>query len=169
MNVAFRPIQPADIPTLHRWRNLPHVSQWWDPHNPTLAEAHAEYSAYMRPDYRVDAYIIVLDGTGIGYIQSWQVGDFPDYKPYLTLDDREMGVDVFIGERERLHQGIGTAAINQFLAEHVFNGPSVPACIIDPLPENAAAIRAYEKAGFRHVKTFEYEGKGVYLMRLPRP
>lgn len=169
MQFVFRPITPTDIRTLHHWRNLPHVSQWWDPPHPTLAEAHDEYTAYMRPAYHVAAFIIVADGDDIGYIQSWRVAAFPDYKPFVPLDDREMGIDVFIGDPSRLHQGIGTAAIRQFLRDHIFADPAVPACVIDPLPENAAAIRAYEKAGFRHVKTFQYQGKGVYLMRLPRP
>jgi aminoglycoside 6'-N-acetyltransferase len=169
VNLSFRPIQPDDIPTLHRWRNMPHISQWWDPQNPTLAEVRDEYAAYMRPDYNVNAFILILDGVEIGYIQNWGVAAFPDYKPYVQLDDREMGIDVFIGDPSRLHQGIGTAAIRQFLQVHIFADPTVPACLIDPVPENAAAIRAYEKVGFRHVKTFQHEGKGVYLMRLPRP
>jgi aminoglycoside 6'-N-acetyltransferase len=148
---------------------MPHVSQWWDPPNPTLAQVREEYAAYMRPGYNVDAYIIVLDGDDIGYMQSWAVAAFPDYKPYVALDDREMGIDVFIGDPNRLHQGIGTQAIRQFLRDHIFANPGVPACIIDPLPTNTAAIRAYAKAGFTHVKTFQHEGKGVYLMRCPRP
>jgi aminoglycoside 6'-N-acetyltransferase len=168
MPLSFRPITPSDIATLHRWRNLPHVSRWWTPQNPSLALARAEYTAYMQPSYGVDAYIIVQKGRDIGYMQKWAVGRFPDYKPHLPLDDREVGIDVFIGEPDLLHQGIGTQAIQQFLHDHVFSDPVVPACIIDPLPENAAAIRAYEKAGFAHEKTFHHEGKGVYLMRLKR-
>ncbi|MGV2437506.1 MAG UNVERIFIED_CONTAM: acetyltransferase [Anaerolineae bacterium] len=31
-------IAPADIPMLHRWRNTPHVAQWWQP--PTLRLSH---------------------------------------------------------------------------------------------------------------------------------
>ena len=167
--LTFRPITPADIPTLHHWRNLPHVSQWWAPQNPTLAQTRDEYNAYMRPNYEVDAYIIVMDGEDIGYMQKWRVASFPDYKPYVQLDDLSIGIDVFIGDPNRLHQGIGTQAIQLFLQDYIFADANIPACIIDPLPNNAAAIRAYEKAGFQHVATFTHEDKGVYLMRLPRP
>lgn len=166
--ITFRPITPEDIPLLHHWRNLPHVAQWWTPPHPSHADVQAEYTAYMRPNDGVRAYIVVIGGRDVGYIQAWQVAMFPDYKPYVPLTDETVGIDVFIGEPDYLHKGWGVQIIRQFICAHVFSDPSVPACIIDPLPENTAAIRAYEKAGFRHEKTFTHEGTGVYFMRLPR-
>jgi aminoglycoside 6'-N-acetyltransferase len=43
-------------------------------------------------------------------------------------------------------------------------------CIIDPEPANRIAIRAYEKAGFRYVKTVKVpaEPQPAYLMRISR-
>lgn len=150
---AFRPIAEADIARLHVWRNTPHVSAWWDPQRPSLELCQREYRAYMRSDYGVDAFIIVRDGTDIGYVQKWTVGAFPDYRPYVEVDDDEVGVDIFIGDLSLTGQGIGTAALRAFIADVVFEDPAVPSAVIDPLPENAAAIRSYEKVGFRHVAT----------------
>lgn len=166
--IQFRPITQDDIATLHRWRNLPHVAQWWQPSNITYAEAQAEYTAYMRPSYGVRAYIIIIEGHDVGYIQSWRVADFPDYKPYVPLTDATTGIDVFIGEADYLHKGWGAPLIRRFICEHVFDDPAVPECVIDPLPANKAAIRAYEKVGFKHEKTFTHKGTGVYFMRMRR-
>lgn len=166
--MRFRPITEVDIPLLHRWRNTPHVSQWWDPPHPTLEEVRAEYQAYIRPGFPLQAYLVLDDTRPFGYIQRWRVADFPDYRPFVRLDNEEVGIDVFIGEPEDLHKGHGVRLMRQFIREYVFHQPVVPACIIDPLPENKAAIRAYEKVGFSHVATFQHDGTGVYLMRLPR-
>jgi RimJ/RimL family protein N-acetyltransferase len=168
MTITFRPITVADIPTLHRWRNLPHVSRWWHPSNPSLQLANEEYRHYLQPGSGVDAYITLLDGREMGYIQMWWVRHYPDYKPYVPVTDDMVGVDVFIGEPDYLHRGVGPRIMRRFLCDYVFSHPHVPAAIIDPLPENAAAIRAYEKAGFKHEKTFTHDGAGVYFMRLPR-
>lgn len=168
MTITFRPITQDDIPTLHRWRNLPHVAAWWDPSDITLAQAQEEYGAYLRADFGVGAYIIRVDGADVGYIQRWRVRDFPDYRPYVAVSDHSTGIDLFIGDPARLHQGLGAQIITAFLRDYVFNDPAVPEAIIDPVPENAAAIRAYEKAGFVHEKTFTHDGKGVYFMRLAR-
>jgi len=164
----FRPITRDDIVTLHGWRNLPHVAQWWDPPHPSYQTCVTEYTTYMRPNYNVEAFIIVRKGKDIGYIQKWSAHAFPDYNPYVEIDPDEVGIDIFIGKPTMLHKGHGTAAARQFIRDHVFAEPSVPACIIDPLPESTAAIRSYEKVGFQHVRTFKHDGKGVYFMRLPR-
>lgn len=166
--ITFRSINMDDIPMMHRWRNQPHVSQWWQPAHPDMDYIREEVAEYMKPNFGVKAYIARYAGHDFAYIQQWQVAQFPDYRPFVPLDDLTTGIDVFIGLVEYLHKGLGTLLIRQFIREHVFDNPHVPDCIIDPLPENKAAIRAYEKVGFRHEKTFTYKGSRVYFMRLKR-
>ena len=45
--------------------------------------------------------------------------------------------------------------------------PDVTCCVIGPAASNAIAIRAYEKAGFRHLNTIVVPGEDEpeYLMR----
>lgn len=44
-----------------------------------------------------------------------------------------------------------------------------PRIIIDPDPRNTRAIRAYEKAGFRHYETIiNEEGVPAYMMEIRR-
>ena len=166
--ITFRLIAHDDIPTLHRWRNAPHVAQWWQPPTLDYPDALEEYTFYMRPDSGVRAYIIQLDQHPIGYMQAWQVKQFPDYNPYVALSPHTTGLDLFIGEAQYLHRGLGAYLIQAFIQAHVFVDPSVMDCIIDPLPENRSAIRAYEKVGFVYETTFAHEGSRVYFMRLTR-
>lgn len=166
--LTFRPITPDDIPLLHRWRNQPHIARWWEPSKITLAEAREEYGAYMRPDYGVMAYIVSRDGAAFGYVQAWRVEQFPEYKPYVPLTDSTYGLDVFIGEPSALYQGWGVRMMRAFIRDYVFSMADVPAVIIDPVPDNASAIRAYEKVGFVHERTFMLGKLPVYFMRLTR-
>ena len=65
---------------------------------------------------------------------------------FSFLPPGSRGIDQFIGEPDMIGRGHGSA----FVREHVdrlFAG-GVPAVGVDPDPENARAIRAYEKAGF---------------------
>jgi RimJ/RimL family protein N-acetyltransferase len=54
------------------------------------------------------------------------------------------------------------------MTEHVFSRPGVTTAVIAPSPDNARAIRCYEKAGFRHVRTawVEERAEEEYVMVL---
>ena len=59
------------------------------------------------------------------------------------------GIDLFIGEPELIGTGHGPALIRAFLREVVFPRYDVREAVIGPSAQNASAIRAYAKAGFR--------------------
>ena len=56
------------------------------------------------------------------------------------------GIDLFIGELDMVNHGHGSAFIRTFIDRLLASG--APRVITDPDPENARAVRAYEKAGF---------------------
>lgn len=49
--------------------------------------------------------------------------------------------------------------LRAFVDEVVFAREGVAACTVDPSPRNMSAIRAYEKAGFAHLKTVQLPGE----------
>ena len=152
--ISFRPVEHGDIPDLHRWRNEPHVMRWWyedDDAEPTLDVIAKNYGPDI--DDKEYRYIILMDERPIGYIQMYKLDDWPDYKQ-LTQEEGA-GIDLFVGEPDLINKGIGTEAINRFVEDVVFADPSITQCIIDPEIVNAAAIRAYTKAGFTPVRTVE--------------
>jgi len=62
------------------------------------------------------------------------------------------------------------AGRSRFLVEVVFRDERVRVCVIGPESKNVAAIRAYEKAGFRFFKTIQVPGEPEpeHLMRMSR-
>jgi RimJ/RimL family protein N-acetyltransferase len=168
-NIQFRPLQLADLPQLYAWHLEPHIRQWWDPPASleALTERFHQQQRGQQPPYR----FIILDGDlSIGFIQTFPIRSWPDYHAAIQIDEEAAGVDMFIGNAHYLHQGLGGPILRQFLQEVVFRtNPSV-SCIIGPEPENTSAIKAYEKAGFQHLKTVElpFLDEQQYLMRLAR-
>jgi RimJ/RimL family protein N-acetyltransferase len=149
MNIAFRALTTADLPTLHEWLTRPHVREWWDDPS-TWDEVVAEYGPVISGEDSTRAYIAMLDGEPIGFIQSYVVVDSPDG---WWTDERNPGVrgiDQFLANAHQLNRGLGTSMVRAFV-EHVFEDPAVTHIQTDPSPDNARAIRCYEKAGFRPV------------------
>jgi aminoglycoside 6'-N-acetyltransferase len=98
------------------------------------------------------AFIIVFDDTPIGYIQYYNKHDFPFEQGYETteLPTSCAGLDWYIGEYEFTGKGIGSKALSHFVESHVF--PAFGSVFVDPDTANLAAIRAYEKVGFKVIK-----------------
>jgi aminoglycoside 6'-N-acetyltransferase len=168
--IGFRPLSRDDLPCLQRWLNTPHVLQWWDKPGPTLAEVEGKYLPRIEGRDPTDSFIIEYASRPIGYIQRYLIEDYPDYAQHIGLDERAVGIDVFIGEPDLVHHGLGPALLKLFLRDHVFDRSDIASCIIGPAISNRGAIRAYEKAGFVYVKTAEIPGEDEpeYLMRIGR-
>ena len=77
-------------------------------------------------------------------------------------------MDLFIGEKEFIHKGLGSIIINKFLKNYIFIEDRVNKCIIGPEPKNLSAIKAYSKAGFKYTKTIQIpdEDEPEYLMEI---
>jgi aminoglycoside 6'-N-acetyltransferase len=160
MNITFAPLAESHFPLLLKWLAAPHVKAWWDQDvkwTPKLIRK--KYADYIR-EYKLEngiaktikAYIICASHVPIGYIQIYNVYDFAREEPLTELPHNLAAFDVLIGEENYLKQGIGSRAIVQFLQEH---GKSYTHVFADPESSNLAAIRAYEKAGFMHVKNID--------------
>jgi aminoglycoside 6'-N-acetyltransferase len=158
--IAFKPLREKDLPLMHQWLNTPHVSEWWSldgNHHPSLEEVIRHFSPRVKGQDPVDVYIIIYDDKSIGMIQSCRLDDYPEEKANFGLDGSYAGTDIFIGEEDYVHRGLGSGIIKEFLKQVVFKKYDVDCCIIDPSVENKIAIRAYEKAGFKYLKTVWYE------------
>jgi len=168
--ISFRPVEDGDVPMLHRWRHEPHVMRWWyedDGSEPTLEVVAKNYGPNPHEPER--RFIILLDEQPIGYIQTYLLADYPEYGS--IIQEEGMGLDLFIGEPDMINRGIGTTVIERFLDEVVFADPAIVSCVVDPETTNAAAIRAYEKAGFVPLRTVVVHGEPgpALLLRAQRP
>ena len=154
-----------------RWLTSANVRRWWHAEGTWYAEIEQHYLPAIEVKEATKLFLILYEGEPIGFIQSYRISAEDD-EAYAGLVDVEdsAGVDLFIGDPEYLYRGLGRHVIRRFLSEHVFIDPVVEVCVIGPEPKNVAAIRAYEKAGFRFFKTIQVPGEPEpeYLMRLSR-
>lgn len=165
----FRPLTRADLPLLGRWLREPHVSRWFGER--AQSEVDEEYGGYIDGAEPIYPFIVVYQGRDIGMMNWERFADFAELAALYGVSDPDAtNCDVLIGERELSHRGLGPAMIRAFLENVVFADPRTTSSIIDPHTENAAAIRAYEKAGYRFLRVApdDGEGKAVYLMELRR-
>ncbi len=167
--VSFRRLRIEDIALVHRWLNTPHVARWWYEDVGPYEEVEEKYVAYIEGREGVEPYLILHGEFPIGYIQTYSISDDAEYAALIEVEDSS-GIDLFIGEEGFLYKGLGSLVIRRFLAEVVFADESIEVCVIGPEPKNQAAIRAYEKAGFRYFKTIQVPGEPEpeYLMKLAR-
>ena len=139
------------------WLLEPHVRRWWedDPEERDYPEGTIrDWMDAVRGEDPTDMFVIHLDGRPIGVIQSYRVSDHPDYAVMLgALARPAIGVDVFIADPALIGKGHGPALLREFL-RLAFDRYELDYCVIGPTKTNAAAIRAYEKAGFRYLKEY---------------
>ncbi len=160
--LTFRAMTADDIPHLRRWLAEPHVSRWFTPD-------HADWLAATVVDpIPAHPHIVSYDAQPIGLIIWEYLSDFPEVAElYGVTDNCTINCDVFIGEPQFIHQGLGAPMIKRFLKDLTTRESRITRCVIDPHLENKAAIRAYEKAGFRWIRNApDGSGETVYLMEL---
>ena len=172
-SISFRPLAETDLPLLHGWLNSPEVARWWEvggQHYPSLELVIDKWMPRKDVVETEKSYVIHYEGKPVGYIRCALNDDQTAYKEAFEIEGGTAGVDVFIGEEDYLHKGLGSSIITRFLREVVFVIYDVAVCVIDPELENTIAIRAYEKAGFRHTKTVWNPASttGAYLMTISR-
>src|SRR2546423_6404575 len=170
MRYAFAPLREEDLALIRRWLLEPHVGRWWNDGSKT-PYPDAEIEEYREAIQGKDAtyrYLVRIDAKPVGLIQHYRIADDPEYATALALGEDAIGVDVFIGEREFLGRGHGPAMLRQFLRDVAFPFHDLDVCVIGPSVKNLAAIRAYEKAGFRalHEVHVPDEPDPEFLMRI---
>jgi RimJ/RimL family protein N-acetyltransferase len=169
--LSFRRLRMSDLRLMHRWLNAPHVRRWWYAEGTSYAEIEDHYLPGIEGWDATKLFLILHEEKPIGFVQSYRISADDD-EAYANMVDvaDSAGVDLFIGEATYLHRDLSQHVIRRFLSAHVFSDPGVKVCVIGPEPNNTAAIRAYEKAGFRFFKTIQVPGEPEpeYLMRLSR-
>jgi len=133
--VVLRPAVDADAPTLAAILSEPSVGRWWPTHDLQRVE-----SELLRPDPDVAVHVIELDGRVVGLIQTTEEPD-PEF--------RHAAIDLFL-TADAQGRGLGPDAIRA-MATELFERRGHHRITIDPALDNTAAIRAYEKVGFRAV------------------
>lgn len=129
--MILRPLAKADEAELLRIHNTPEVAYWWD--GPVEGFPWSDEPDSIR-------FTIEVAGAVAGLIQFSEEPE-PRY--------RHATIDLFLDPA--LHgRGLGTAAVRR-LVRHLIEDRGHHRITIDPSTGNTAAIRSYEKVGFRPV------------------
>lgn len=130
-SLVLRPLAKDDEAELLRIHSTPEVALWWD-----LPEEGFPWS----DEPESTRFAIVLDGALAGMIQ-FSEDPGPKY--------RHATIDLFLDPA--IHgQGVGTEAVRR-VVRHLIEERGHHRITIDPSVGNTAAIRCYEKVGFRPV------------------
>ena len=114
----------------------------------------------MRNETPVSVFTISVDGERVGVIQAErheQTGISDGY-----------GIDLFIGKPGLTGRGLGPEIIEAFVTGYIFGRFAAARCTADPELANTRSVRAFEKAGFVRLGTFNEKGvPHVLLERRP--
>jgi len=139
--VVLRPLGIEDIQPVAEIQAEAGVARWW---------GHPDYEDLGRKaagSSEEKAFAIETDGELVGLIEFSEENE-PGY--------RHAGIDLFLAERAQ-GRGLGSDAVRT-LARYLTEERGHHRLTIDPAAENVAAIRAYEKVGFRRIGVMrEYE------------
>jgi aminoglycoside 6'-N-acetyltransferase len=165
---TVRRLSERDYPLISRWRSDPRVLEFFGGRDSPLDEeaVRAKYQARRR-DRRgrfieYIACVAELHGKPIAFVQHER---WPRYElEALGMDpgERTYAIDLFIGNPKMWGRGLGSRLVRE-MADHLIRQRGAARVTVDPRVDNARAIRAYEKAGFRKVQVLPmhevHEGK----------
>jgi aminoglycoside 6'-N-acetyltransferase len=162
--IAFEPLRTDDLVLVREWLDREHVRRWWRDADESLRHAEDALAGRDRTRY----FVIVLDGRPVGLIQTYLLGDEPEWAVLIGESPDGAGVDLLIGEADAVGRGLGPQVLERFAREIVFANPQTTALVATVEEPNRRSWRAFEKAGFRHVRDVEEDGLPHRLMRLER-
>jgi RimJ/RimL family protein N-acetyltransferase len=138
--VVLGPLLDADLPVLFEWINQPEQVHWNSAYHPVSETDHREWFDSIRR--RTDVVIFGIrarpDGRLVGSCQLRNIDPV----------HRNAELQIRIGEVEERGQGRGTEAVRELL-RFGFRELNLHRVYLNVFAHNAAAIRAYEKAGLR--------------------
>jgi aminoglycoside 6'-N-acetyltransferase len=124
-------MEPRDAADLRRILLEPEVARWWDAPDDDFP---------LGDDPDAKRLVIEVDGAVAGMVQ---------YAEELEPKYRHASIDIFLSAA--FHgRGIGTEAVRR-VVRLLIDERGHHRITIDPAADNAAAIRTYEKVGFRPV------------------
>jgi len=140
--VVLRSPVEADIPRLAAIMATPEVGRWWMGETEELTRIRV-----LEGEEDTTIWVVLADGEIIGMVQAWEETE-PEY--------RHGGIDIAL-HPGRHGRGLGADTVRT-VARHLVDDRDHHRITIDPAAANTAAIRSYERVGFRPVGIMrEYE------------
>ncbi|ULQ60326.1 acetyltransferase [Brucepastera parasyntrophica] len=174
INISFNKLELIDFDLMYKWLNTESVKKWYFKKDWTYDDVVKEFTPYVLKQKTtgepIESFTILYNDIKIGYIQTYLLKDYPEYDQLVQAGEDSAGLDLFIGEQDYAHKGLGSIIILEFLRNIVFINSNIKKCIIGPEPKNTVAIKAYGKVGFKYIKTIQVpeEDEPEYIMEIKR-
>jgi RimJ/RimL family protein N-acetyltransferase len=157
--IRLRAISRDDLPMFVDWLNDQDVREGLSLHYPMSVDNEQKwYDAMLQEP--IDEHPLTIE---IRNGDAWvTVGNCGFHK--IDWRNRSAEVGIFIGEKSYWNQGYGTETM-RLLLSHGFDTLNLNRIFLRVFSQNARAIRAYEKVGFKYEGLFrqaEYQ-KGRYI------
>ncbi len=140
--IRLRAPEPSDLENFTKWLNDPEVIAGLQLYAPlSLKDEEAWYENMLKSDPAEHPLVIEVERE-----DQWQpVGNCGMHKIDWRIRSAELGI--FIGDKSRWNQGIGTQVM-KLLLQHGFETLNLNRLALEVYDSNPRAIRSYEKAGF---------------------
>ncbi len=140
---------------MHKWCSNDFVYEWFEQRVLSFDEIKNKYKNKLMSGEQ-DMYIMICDDTPIGYVQIYKNDDSYEY-------------DLFIGEEDYLHRGIGSRVV-KMINDLIYEKYKVDHIVLRPFKRNVGAVNCYKKNGFEIIDEYEDEdtlgNKEIYLLMI---
>jgi aminoglycoside 6'-N-acetyltransferase len=161
--IRLRPATPEDRFLIRRWLAEPDVQTWWG----TAASAEAEITLALGSAAALPR-VIERGGLPIGYAHAVEIGLWAEQRPD-GVPAGAWDIDYFVASAANHDAKLGHAVL-ALLTEEVFATTLAVACSAVVSIRNEAAVRSYERAGFRWLRVLQDPLFGPsWLMLKQRP
>jgi RimJ/RimL family protein N-acetyltransferase len=139
-HVTLKPLEKEDLVHIRKWANDPAIRRLTGEVRPMTQAGVEEFFERVKNDKNRIWFVIVQrkDGRVIG-----EIGLLRMFQDWRTTD-----LSIIIGEKDAWGKGYGTKAIN-LLLDYAFGNLGFHRVAIGVVAFNEAALRFYEKAGFK--------------------
>ena len=162
--ITLRPATPEDRFRIRRWLAEPEIAAWWG----NAASAEAEINLAMASDTAALPHRRASASEPIGYAHAVDVGLWGGERPRRCAPGT-WDVDLFIGSEQHRSRGLGRRRARPARGGGVRHDAGVACCGLVSI-RNEAAVRAYERAGFRWRRIWNDPLLGpCWLMARDRP
>lgn len=138
---------------VNKWCSNKFVYEWFEQRILSYDEIVKKYKKKLL-EGKQTLFLINYNNKPIGLVQIYKYDDllFDGLKEYKKIYE----YDIFIGELDYLHKGIGSKVVN-IVNKYIYNNYSADCIVLRPFKRNVNAIKFYEKNNFYFVT--EYDGK----------
>jgi aminoglycoside 6'-N-acetyltransferase len=157
---TFRRVTRDDFGLLATWLAQPYVHEWWA-HEYSPEAVERDFGPGVDGDEAGEDHLALLDGTPVGIVQYCHFVDYPEYLEEMAdvyaVGEGAVTIDYFIGDPDRVGQGVGTAMIRAFVERIWTTDPLATHVVVPVNSANERSWRTLLRAGFELVARGELE------------